>query len=512
VVTQTQLERLFPALPVRTVRYRVARLYGLGLVGRSRPYREHGSAPFHLWPTRQADAFVRGEPVPRRGERSVPNPAFLAHAAGLTELYVLFVTEGAGLALRGFRREGEAREPFRSLGRERALAPDVLLDLEDERGMQLLAFVELDLGTMSRPRLKAKAAGYASYAAGAAWEGQRHPFCPCLLFLTTTEARALAFLKALADEIARAGRGGENWAGWLTAGACAMAYKPERALSEACWDDFQLGGGGLTLVELLRAARAPFDEARAREEAKRQAREQRLTRLRTDMQALREHLQARQGADLYQRLSRFGEHGREALYLLLESEAPLSEIERDALEAVGDWLGDDVLGFRLPRDELPPVDPRQQSRIDRLVAHYRRRQLARVDELIGLHGELPHLRAARRELTAGGLLSRLHGDLQHQIRNDLDTAIEQDLRQRRYLDYREREVRARAGVAARLLRRAELEAATDRRLLRMCDRCGEIAYPDPNEQRHLPASSCLYCRYSGSLRALDETPRIEAGG
>src|SRR5262249_50904045 len=151
-------------------------------------------------------------------------------AAGLSELYVLLVTEGAGLALRGFRREGEAREAFRAVGRERALAPDALLDLEDERAVPLLAFVELDLGTMSRPRLKAKAAAYAAYAAGAAWAGRRHPFCPCLLFLTTTEARALAFLRALADEIARAERGGENWAGWLTAGACAMAHTPGRAL------------------------------------------------------------------------------------------------------------------------------------------------------------------------------------------------------------------------------------------------------------------------------------------
>jgi hypothetical protein len=283
-------------------------------------------------------------------------------------------------------------------------------------------------------------------------------------------------------------------------------------MSEACWDNLQLAGGGLTLVDLLRGARAPFDEARARDEAKRQAREQRLTRLRTDMQALREHLQARQGADLHQRLSRFGELGREALYLLLDSEAPLSEIERDALEAVGDWLGDDALGLRLPWDELPPVNPRQQSRIDRLVAHYRRRQLARVDELIGQHGELPHLRIARRELTAGGLLTHLHGDLQHQIRNDLQTAVEQNVRQRRYLDYREREVRARAGVAARLLRRAELEAAIDRQLLRQCDRCGEIAYPDPNEKGHLPASFCLYCSYSGRLRALDEAPGSETTG
>src|SRR6266567_220679 len=97
VVTQTQLERLFSSVPGRTLRYRTARLTELGLLGRSRPYRDKGSAPFHYWPTRVADAF----------------------------------------------------EPFRADGRPRALAPDALIALEHEQGRRLLAFVELDLGTMS---------------------------------------------------------------------------------------------------------------------------------------------------------------------------------------------------------------------------------------------------------------------------------------------------------------------------------------------------------------------------
>ena len=61
-------------------------------------------------------------------------------------------------------------------------------------GRALLAFVELDMGTMSHARLKTKASGYAAYAAEAAWS-ESHPFCPCLLFLTTSEPRAIAFLQ-----------------------------------------------------------------------------------------------------------------------------------------------------------------------------------------------------------------------------------------------------------------------------------------------------------------------------
>src|SRR5581483_2213176 len=198
VLTQTQLERLLPDTPGRTLRYRTERLTRHGLVGRSRPYRDRGSAPFHYWPTRASDAFVRGEPVPRGGERAEPNPQFLHHAERLSELYVLLSVQAptVGLHLHAFKREGEARELFRADGRERALAPDALIHLHDDNGRGLLAFVELDLGTMSHARLKTKAAGYAAYAANASWT-ERHPFCPCLLFLTTTETRAVAFLKLL---------------------------------------------------------------------------------------------------------------------------------------------------------------------------------------------------------------------------------------------------------------------------------------------------------------------------
>lgn len=125
VLTQTQLERLFTGTPARTLRYRTERLTRLGLLGRSRPYRDKGSAPFHYWPARVADAFARDEPVPHGGERPEPNPQFLTHAAGLSELYVLLAAQAPtyGLHLRGLQREGDAREPFRADGHARAAHP-----------------------------------------------------------------------------------------------------------------------------------------------------------------------------------------------------------------------------------------------------------------------------------------------------------------------------------------------------------------------------------------------------
>lgn len=136
VVTQTQLERLHPTTPPRTVRYRTRRLHQLGLLGRSRPYRERGSAPHHLWPTSRGDALIRGAPLPRRGERREPNPLFLAHTAAVSELYVVLsnATPG-GPALLEFTREGAAREEFiDAAGRSRAIAPDVRIRLRDSHG------------------------------------------------------------------------------------------------------------------------------------------------------------------------------------------------------------------------------------------------------------------------------------------------------------------------------------------------------------------------------------------
>ena len=123
VMTQTQLAAVSPGTPIRTLRHRCARLAGAGLVGRTRPYRERGSAPNHLWPTRKGEALACGGPPPRGGERREPNPLFLAHAAGLTEVWVaLETTLPDGVQLARFGREAEAREPFTVPATPRAVA------------------------------------------------------------------------------------------------------------------------------------------------------------------------------------------------------------------------------------------------------------------------------------------------------------------------------------------------------------------------------------------------------
>jgi Replication-relaxation len=110
----------------------------------------------------------------------------------------LATTLPAEAKLTRFEREADAREPFTAWAsrEKRAIAPDAFIEVTEADGGSLLAFVELDMGSMSHRRLKAKAAGYAEYVKVEAWR-ESHRFCPALLFLTTVEKRARSFLAAM---------------------------------------------------------------------------------------------------------------------------------------------------------------------------------------------------------------------------------------------------------------------------------------------------------------------------
>src|ERR1700689_1761085 len=331
VVTQAQLVRLFPDVPERTLRYRTRRLHDLGLTGRSRPYREEGSAPNHHWPTRRADCLMRGDPVPRGGERKRPNPVFLAHATALTEMYVTLATRAgeASLTLEEYRREGDAREPFTHERKDRALAPDAMVILTDSDGREFRAFVEIDLGTMSHARLRHKAELYATYVASEAWR-EWHPFLPALLFLTTTDIRAGRFLKALAGML-RDGPRSKTRTAFVAAGAGA-AWAPSRLLDGLCLADLD-GHTGLALLDVLNAARAPYEQATAAQRRRKEAEEQKRRQLQTQPEAMRKHLCANK-ATLRDYARRLGPAGEQTFELLLASEKSPTLEERTALNAL----------------------------------------------------------------------------------------------------------------------------------------------------------------------------------
>ena len=392
VLTQNQLAVIEPSTPARTLRYRCAQLAQRGLLGRTRPYRERGSAPHHLWPTRKGEAIACGGPPPRGGERQEPNPLFLAHAAGLSETYVaLETTLPAGAELARFEREAEAREPFSVWGKrdQRAIAPDAFIEIADCDGGALCAFIELDMGTMSHRRLKQKAAGYAEYAKAEAWR-ERHRFCPALLFLTTTDKRARSFLAAIHKELGREAL--------LLTCACALARRLDRIATEPAWLLGTEGDETVDVLAALREARRPWDEERERIAAERRKDDAERERLRSDPEALRSHLRSWRHRDWG--VDRLGDGMARALEITLERAGPLAEAERRALLALGTMFAD-LLHLRLAEREPTrgsaaplPTSPSTAAGCS----------FGRIADFALRFGEGPELREARRQIEGGGLL------------------------------------------------------------------------------------------------------------
>lgn len=497
VLTQTQLASLLsPEIPPRTLRYRTARLAKLGLIGRTRPYRERGSAPHHLWPTRRGEAIAEGGPPPRGGERREPNPLFLAHAAAISELYVALKTGlPDGLELTGFEREAEAREAFRGYdGKEHAVAPDACIQIEEADGRVLVALVELDLGTMSARQLKAKAEGYGEYVEREGWR-QRNPYCPPLLFLTTSEKRARSFLATCRRTVDRSR---------MLVAATGSARDIGRSLTTREW----LAGEkeGVDLLAILRGARAPYDEVLKQEEEERRERDAERERLRSDPVALREHLGKWRHRDWG--IQRLGADAAKALEISVEREEELTEAERRALLAVGEMFAD-PLRLQLAEDE-PSAE--RQSLLAELVESQRARQLAEIDDLAERFGQGPALRKARGRIQEGGLLAvaDLSG-LRLAAEDDGRSIKEQERLRVAYLSSREGRALYRwksQRLFTRLARSGpeDFLEEIDRRSLRVCRSCEEVAYPDPDRasyERGRRRDVAYRCHFCGSEKLVE---------
>lgn len=509
VVTQEQLCRLFPAVPERTLRYRTRRLHDLGLAGRSRPYREQGSAPNHHWPTRRADCLVRGEPMPKGGERREPNPLFLAHAAALTDLYVVLATEAhtIDLELRTFRREEDAREPFNDGARDRSLAPDALIVLDDTTGRRLWAFVEIDLGTMSHARLRQKAAVYLAYAKAGAWRSRR-PYMPALLFLTTSTSRAYRFLKNLAGMLDNTNKYNPSPYGLLAvAGAVAVALDARSLLGDPCLADIH-GNSRLLLLDVLNDARAPYERAQAAQRKQEEAEEAELRELLADPEALREHLRKHQGSlDGY--LAALGPSGEGTIDLLLAGTESPDPDERAALNSIGRDLGTKLVATW--PSGLPEPSSTILCDIELLADHYRRSQERRLAELACRYGTGPSLRKAQAILRSGVLI-------EHAIFVALPSEAERDTAGRAgqqecrlaYEEWREHaagQLARKAGPLGRLTHpREQFYPQLDRERLKVCATCGETIYPGsrkPDDHLYNAPITCHYCTEPHGTRPYD---------
>jgi hypothetical protein len=148
-------------------------------------------------------------------------------------------------------------------------------------------------------------------------------------------------------------------------------------------------------------------------------------------------------------------------------------------------------------------------------------QLDLVGELAERYGEGPALRRARKRLEAGELLDHheLSWGLAGEGRRDGEARTRQGRLRKDYLGWREQKARRLAkaqGIAGRLRNGPETFLdEVDRRALRFCRSCEEIAYPDPERASHERsarphvAGRCHFCA-AETLAKIE--PTVDEGG
>lgn len=352
------------------------------------------------------------------------------------------------------------------------MAPDAGIQITDPDGRNLFALVELDRGTMSSRQLKSKVRSYGDYARQARWR-QTYPFCPALLFLTTSEKRARSFLATGEKAIGRRE---------MLVAANGLVRDIGRGLTAPSW---LLEGGEqeADLLSILRAARRPYDEEWEREEAEWRAEDEKREQLRSDPAALRNHL--REWHHRGWGIERLGPALATAVQLTLEGDGDLAEAECRALRTLGAMFAD-PLALQLAEGE-PTAGGR--SDLDELAGYHRARQVDQARNLARRFGDGPALRRAGDRLWAGELLSA--DDASRLPDQAADDARSREERERLRLDYlalREDRARARAKsqrLVARLRNGPDVFLEeVDRQALRVCRSCREIAYPDPGRARY----------------------------
>jgi hypothetical protein len=252
VMTTGQLARA-TGTAERTVRYRLDQLHDAGLVAYARPGRETGSAPRHWW-LRPAGARLVAGTAAAEGK---PSAMFAAHAAAITEAWLALSEHGPahGIHLENWLTDRAGWQEWEAgtyWSRRYRLTPDAVAHIRMPDGSPAVAFIEVDLASMTQTLLKEKVARYLAYAADRAWEGI-HPYCPPMLLLTTTATRAAAFVRAAGQLIAHHEERlpFEDPADVLVVAACGHVHDPARAIGEACWKVPEAAATELTLTELL---------------------------------------------------------------------------------------------------------------------------------------------------------------------------------------------------------------------------------------------------------------------
>jgi hypothetical protein len=272
VLTTPQLISL-TGRPERTIDYRLTQLRKRSLVDRTRPYAASGSAPFYWWLTRTGARLVEGtSPAPGKG---TPNPLFLRHTAAIAGLCIALTEVGPSLGFTPsvWRRDEDAWEDWSSYRGPGRLRPDAYaelhLDVDDADGVAG-AFIEVDFATMDQARLRAKVARHRRYCTETIW-WDRHPCCPALLLVTTSEARVNHFLAGVERDRPRSSpyeREHSTHYNELVA-ACAAVASAGEAVTAPVWRA-AVADAPMTLAQLLAPEVRQYRRVVARVESARQ--------------------------------------------------------------------------------------------------------------------------------------------------------------------------------------------------------------------------------------------------
>jgi hypothetical protein len=523
VVTTQQVQTLL-GVPERTVRYRLDRLWRLGLCGGRQPYAEKGSAPYHWWPSRLADAFHRGRELPRGGEREDPREEFLRHAAAITGLYVALnrLAPSLGWRLLSFSREVEAREEFTREEHHSAVVPDAAIVLAEGES-EFHALVEVDRGTMSLPRLGRKLRAYIGWAGSRAWEG-RHPFLPPVLFLTTSERRVEQII-AKADELCRAAarRAYELGEAKLLEGfviaASTHVDRPETAISDPVWTE-RGGAGGLTLRHLVRQVWEQWQEAEEKARLRADEARARVAAILADQEGLRRAVQGRtagswRGVHTYSsHLEELEDEDRVVLQTLLEETEPMGDSERRAYRFFQRRTELDSWGAPESARERLPISEQERHAIEELRRLYLKRQRNAVASLYARYPYLPWLLQAMRRLDESTLLEpSAWKNRNERTKTQLKTLKRLHGRMLDYLKERDVEIRGRrrnSGPLQRLTsaRSSRLARTIDEDRLLVCPSCEQlfVRQEDPGLGA---APACPFCLDREDLLSINEA---EAAG
>lgn len=502
VLTTDQLARAGDT-PVRTVRYRLDRLREHGLVDAVRPGRESGSLPRHWWLSPAGARLVAGvaPATPRR-----PSAMFAPHTAAIAEVWLALREHGpaAGVHLQDWRADRAGWQEWEPSGlgsRLRRLTPDAVLTarLDDVDG-PAVAFVEVDLGTMTQTQLRDKLDRYLAYAGDRAWQGV-HPHCPPMLLLTTTAARSVNYIRAARRTLAAADRGRRGgyraWAGAeveadaLVVAACGLVRDPGRAVAEPVWLLPDEAAAELTLAELLaeRVTTQAAAVAWRAEQAAAEAAQQRADAL-DDA--------GRRSVDELTRLLAGDATAAGVLHHLLDDPARL---DPGLAEQIVTWWG-------TRRSKRRPDGPAPQQLVDELRGRHPQLWAAHARAVLAaralIDAEDPALAVAAATVQDGRLLTRWDLDrlaaVPEQDRAQRQAAALGDYVTRRRRDV-ERQLQALGWLARRRTDPAELAARYDAEQLLLCDLCAMAtprSVPEQGVYEGAPGEVCRHC-HTGHL-------------